>query len=52
MLHVLEIYHIVSQKQFRNDDKPDDNKQFNNTQTIQVAPTTEQDKGKKLNCCQ
>jgi len=47
-----EIYHIVSQKQFRNDDKPDDNKQFNNTQTIQVAPTTEQDKGKKLNCCQ
>jgi len=47
-----EIYHIVSQKQFRNDDKPDDNKQFDNTQTIQVAPTTEQDKGKKLNCCQ
>ena len=45
-----EIYHIVSQKQIH-DSPSDGNQPSNNVQTIHVAPTTEADQKKKLQCC-
>lgn len=46
-----EIYHIVSQRQLGNTPSSEGGQPSNNVQTIHVAPTTEADSKKKLQCC-
>ena len=46
-----EIYHIVSQKQIRNDGDGDPSPSSDNIRTITIPPTDPSDNTKK-NCCQ